>query len=346
VTERAHSGYAAAADDLRERTGVIIPAYQPEGVPNDTFFSMLRETVASFLCETATPEAICLSADGDGPTGECARRVADETGVRVAVGDRNRGKLHALRSGMGLLAAWKEMRYVAAADQDGDHFANELLNFVRAARHAEAALGTDKIMVLGRRISRHRPMGFLRGELEEMADRVLLDSLHYDAAVTGKPLRLEFTTALDEFPDFHSGYKLFTRRTAEDVLLAEPNPSGQSEDCYSRHAVEAVICVEAVKSGATLVEVNRSTWDEQPISAFAQLDRRRMVADKIIWPCKRLEVPGPFVAQWLDNHLPRLLLGTLVPEGRTELLEIRRMVREAFGLPSDDAKTIRRSAFV
>jgi len=342
----ARSEYAAAAKDLRERTGVVISACQPKGIGDDAFFSMLRETVEAFLREMAAPEAICLSADGDGPTGECARRLSDETGVRAVVGDVNRGKLHALRNGMAALSSWKEMRYVAAADQDGDHFANELLNFIRAARHAEAALGSDRVLVLGRRISRHRPMGFLRGELEELADRVLLDALHYDAAATGAPLRLEFTASLDEFPDFHSGYKVFTRRTADDVLLAAPNPAGQSEDCYSRHAVEAVLCVEAVKSGATLVQVNRSTWDEQPVSAFAQLDRRRMVADKIVWPCKRLGVPGPFAAQWLDNHLPRLLLGTLAPEGRKELLEIRRLVRDAFGVPPDDPQAILRSPFV
>ena len=38
----------------------------------------------------------------------------------------------------------------------------------------------------------------------------------------------------------------------------------------------------------------------------------------IIWPCKRLGVPGTFVRQWMENDLPALLLGTLVPEGRQD----------------------------
>ena len=98
-----------------------------------------------------------------------------------------------------------------------------------------------------------------------------------------------------------------------------------------RHACEAVMTVEALESGAWLVVVNRSTLDEQPVTAFGQMNRQRLVADKIIWPLKRLAVPVEFVDQWLRNHMPRLLLVTLVPEGREELLEIRRLVLEAWG---------------
>ena len=177
-----------------------------------------------------------------------------------------------------------------------------------------------------------RPLGFLRGELEELADRLLLDALRYDAAVSGKPLRMQFTATLDEFPDFHSGFKLFTRSAAEKVFLSKPERAGVSEEGYYRHAVEAVLAVEAILAGACIGSVNRSTLDEQPVSAFGLLDRRQMVADKIIWPCKRLRIPARFVAQWMTNHLPRLTLGSYLPEGRGELLAIRRLVLKAFGL--------------
>ena len=175
-------------------------------------------------------------------------------------------------------------------------------------------------------------MGFLRGELEELADRMLLDALHYDAVVTGKPLRLEFAAVFDEFPDFHSGYKLFSRPTAEDVFNPIPPLMGLPEEAVSRHAVEAVMTVEAIRAGALLVVVHRSTFDEQPVSTFGLLDRRRMVADKILWPCLRLNVPGLFVEQWMANHIPRLLLGTLVPQGEEELADIRRLVLEGYAL--------------
>ena len=60
-------------------------------------------------------------------------------------------------------------------------------------------------------------------------------------------------------------------------------------------------------------------------------DRSQLVADKLIWPCKRLEVPAAFVRQFLANHIPRLLLDTMVPDGREELQEIYRLALKAFG---------------
>ena len=173
----------------------------------------------------------------------------------------------------------------------------------------------------------------VEGELsqQELADRVLLDALAYRAAITGRPLRMEYANTLDEFPDFHSGYKLFSRATAREVFLEKPQTAGVSETCYYRHACEAVMIVEALEQGAYLGVVNRSTLNEQPISTFGLYNREQLVADKMIWPCKRLEIPGNFVRQWLDNHLPRLLLNTLAPDGKTELAAIRKLVLEAFG---------------
>jgi hypothetical protein len=189
---------------------------------------------------------------------------------------------------------------------------------------------------LGRRSSKHRPMGFLRGELEELADRVLLDALAFRAAKSGEPLRMEYATTHEEYPDFHSGFKLYSRGVVEPVFLGEPELCALEPAAYYRHGCEAVAVVEALLAGARLALVARSTFNEQPVSAFGQYNRERLVADKIIWPCKRLGVPAPFVEQWLRNHLPRLLLNTLVPEGKQELLQIRRLVLQAFELPEDE----------
>ena len=228
-----------------------------------------------------------------------------------------------------------DLRYVAAVDADGDHFANELLNLVRAAVYVQEREG-DEVMVLGRRSSKHRPMGLLRGELEELADRILLDALHYQAACSGAPRRFEYATAHEEYPDFHSGFKLYSAGVVPKVFLSEPELCGLSPDAYYRHGCEAAATVEALLAGARLALVGRSTFNEQPVSAFGNYNRTRMVADKIIWPCKRLDVPVAFVDQWLRNHLPRLLLTTLAPEGKEELSQIRSLVLEAFGIPADD----------
>lgn len=65
-----------------------------------------------------------------------------------------------------------DVHYLAAVDHDGDHFANELLNFVHAAEHVAVQAATDHVLVLGNRLSRHRPLGFLRAEQEDLANRI------------------------------------------------------------------------------------------------------------------------------------------------------------------------------
>jgi hypothetical protein len=224
------------------------------------------------------------------------------------------------------------LKWFAAVDQDGDHFGNDLLNFVRAALHIVEQSGNERLLVLGNRASRHRPLGLLRAEQEALANHILMDALAYSAAVNGQPLHLEYLTTTDPLPDFHSGYKFFSRVTAHAIFDTEPPLMGLSEVAAYRHACEAVMTVEAYLSGATLAAVNRRTFDEQPISLFANYNRASLSADMIIWPCLRLGIPAHFVAQWLANHLPTLLLGTLAPQGQEELLAIRELVLTAYDL--------------
>jgi len=343
-----HTGraYSRAREAVTRATGVVIPVYFASAADADAGEPLLMETVAAFRRELASPGAMCVCADGGRRTRLAGERVARVFRVRLVTHARNRGKLGPVLSGMRELLSSTRLRYLAIVDQDGDHFANELVNLVRAAIHVEAAASTDRVMVLGRRISRHRSMGYLRGELEELADRMLLDALNYHSIRSGRPLDLRFATRFEEYPDFHSGYKLFTRAAAEAVFSKDPWSEGLSDDCTYRHAVEAVMTTEAMVAGAILAVVNRSTIDEQPVTAFGKFHRPEMTANKIIWPCKRLAVPPEFVAQWLDNHLPRIQLGTLIPQGRAELLAVRRRVRSAFGLPDDGARDITRPAFI
>lgn len=311
---------------MRHKTGIVIPVYFPEQVEAYYRESLLRDTVSLYVEQVSDPATICLSVDGEEFGAEVARQVAREFSVSLCISSVNRGKLQASANGARHLLEQQALQYIAVVDQDGDHFANELLNLLRAAQHIADQANTDKILILGRRISRHRPMGYLRGELEELCDRILLDALTYHAALNQRPLRLEYAVTLDEFPDFHSGYKLFSNSTAVATFLTEPKQVGVSDACYYRHAVEAVMVVEALVAGAYLGVVNRSTFNEQPISTFGSFNRIQLTADQIIWPCKRLDIPLPFVKQWLANHISRLVLNTLVPDGQTELAQVRQLV--------------------
>lgn len=338
--------FAPAIEIMRRHTGIVIPVYFPQEVDNNLGRALLEDNVQAYLTQVDDPQVICLSVDGAPYGKDIATAIAARHGVQVICAAHNKGKLHAVRNGVAHLCGQATFAYIAAVDSDGDHFANELLNLVRAAHYATQRAGVADVLVLGRRISRHRPMGLLRGELEELADRVLLDALAYHAAINGTPLRLECATTLEEFPDFHSGFKLFSGAVAQAVFLRPPQLCGVEEVAYFRHGCEAVMSVEALLAGAYLVLVNRTTLNEQPISTFGLLERTRMVADKMVWPCKRLGVPGPFVDQWLRNHMPRLLLPTLIPQGKEELLEIRRLVLEEFALEAGDDEVMWGPLFV
>lgn len=319
---------------LEERTGAVVPVYFSEGADVELGTKLLRDTVFGLVRELKQPRHICLAVDGSETAKNAILQMAQEFGVTAISQPKNFGKLNAVRHGMETLLEDQslDLDYLAVIDADGDHFANALLDFIRAAEHVRTVTATEKVLVLGNRLSRHRPMGFGRGELEELGDRILLDALVYDAAVTGIPLRLLFSNTLDEFPDFHSGYKVFSRASAEDVFLAEPILAGCEPIPYYRHSVEAVMVVEAIKAGAVLSTVSRRTYDEQAITEFGKLDRVELIADLIIWPCRRLRIPPDFVAAWMANHVQRLQLATLVPEGREELLAIRERVFEAIGI--------------
>ena len=326
---------------LRQQTGIVIPVFFPEGREaghDEVAIELLRDTVRSCLEGVGRAESVCLSVDGERCGAEVATALEREFAVSLVVAPDNRGKLWALRHGMAQLLTRPGLAYFAVVDADGDHFPYELLTMLRAALVVRARVPQSEVLVLGSRRSRHRPLGFLRGELEEIADRILLDALQYDAAARAQPLSLEYATAIEEFPDFHSGFKLFSRVAAEAVFAREPQRCGVSEDAYFRHGCEAVMSVEAIRSGAVLAVVARSAMNEQPVSTFGLLERTRLVADKMVWPCKRLGVPVEFVDQWLRNHMPRLLLPTLVPDGQRELAQIRRLVLEQMGVqgPIDD----------
>lgn len=331
---------------LTHETGVVIPIYLPAQADAGLGAAVIGETVA-MVAHTVTPAHVCLSVDGPGPGVAVAQELAAETGVQVVTAAQNGGKFAAVAHGMRYLLQQSELRYLAAMDHDGDHFANELLNFVRAAEHVAATAPTERVLVLGNRSSRHRPLGFLRAEQEELANHMLLDALAYAAAQQDAPLHLEYMTSTTDLPDFHSGYKLFDRATAAAVFGRLPDVYDLNAATVIRHACEAVMVVEAHLSGAILAGVNRRTFDEQPMSLFASYGRAELAANMILWPCKRLGVPGHFVAQWLTNHMPRLLLATLAPQGTEELAAIRELVLRAYDIdPANPPYTLTRPRFV
>ncbi len=340
------AAFDRSVEHLRCATGIVIPVYLPESADRPQGTRLLRDTVTSCCAQVDDATAVCLSVDGSDNGADVVQALAADLGTSIVVAPVNLGKLHGVVEGFRILLRRPELAYFAVLDADSDHFGNELLNFVRAAEHIIRESGDSRVMVLGRRISRHRPMGLLRGELEELADQMLLQALTYHAAVTGRPLQFEYATVLEAVPDFHSGYKLFSRDTASDVFLSDPDMAGLSPTAYYRHAVEAVMSVEAILGGARMGLVNRTTYNRQPVTTFGKLNQSAVTGDMIAWPCRRLGVPVAFVRQWLAKIVPSLLLGTLVPVGWYQLEAVCDRVLSAYGEHFEHEVLARRPLFL
>jgi hypothetical protein len=318
----------SAIESLENHTGVIVPTYFGSNASLDDARGMLRNTAHLLLREVEDPRYICLSVDGSEVATLAAEQVAQEFGLLLTISEVNRGKLAAIRSGFTklLIEVGENLEYVTVIDQDGDHFPNDLLNLIRCAFNVRRPSSTDRIVIIGHRRSPQRSLGFFRGELELLADNILLKALEFDAVQSEKPLPLQYVEFDNGYIDFHSGYKLFSIATAASILSSRPNFAGCSEEAYFRHACEAVMTLEAIKDGAVLATTARHTLKQHMFSTFDQLDRIRLIADKIIWPCKRLNVPYRFVSQWIQNYIPNLMLSTLTPQGKETLCAVQDIV--------------------
>ncbi len=216
------SSIPRAITTVEQATGIVIPVYFGATADAAAGIDLLGATVSMFVREVGAPHRIVLSVDGPGSAESIAQIVAARFNVRTVNGPVNRGKLGALLQGMQVLLTDPHIAWLAAIDQDGDHFGNELLSFVRAGLQVQVETHNPAVLVLGNRRSRHRPLGFLRAEQEELCNLMLLDALTYHAAIHDRPMALEYLTPHTALPDFHSGYKVLSRAARSSGFWARP----------------------------------------------------------------------------------------------------------------------------
>lgn len=324
-------GRYATIADLYPRLGMVIPVWYNPNEPDAAASQLLHLTLAD--CARFLPlENVVLVVDGSPRVAALARaerdRLREEAGSApvLLIEEENRGKEHAVTQGMQwLLQERPTVDLLAVRDADADHFINDLPNLARAAAHIVAETGNARALVIGRRVSLHRPMGWLRGELELLQDRVLLDALRFHLARAGQALDLRFCAG--DIPDFNSGYKLYTRAAAVAIFA---NPGAEMRclgpDEFWRCGAETISVVHGVLSGAVLGEAGRLTFDGQPTSTFAAgaAARVRWYSGVIAWIFSRLDVPFAAAQAILDNHVVASAMMTLEPAA-----EELRAVREA-----------------
>lgn len=310
-------------EDLRHEVAVIVPVYFSPRVDDETVARLLYLTVAD-LPQVVPPEQVWLVVDGDPRSARLLHQVLDRlpegTGdMRLIDNEHNRGKLAVIRQGIcEALCAVSQVRYLAIIDGDADHLPAALPGLVRAADSIAVAYGHEKVITIGARSSRIRPMGWVRGELETLLDQLTADALTY--ALARQERALDLSQCLSgHVPDLSSGYKVYLREMAELVFEnSKPDTGTLSDSDYWHYGPETVTIVEALLAGGVMGEMLRPTWDGQPVTSFGEFSPVRMYGELLTWVWNRLNVPLEVAAAHLANRR-QIALGT-AREG-AELLE-------------------------
>jgi hypothetical protein len=301
---------------------MVIPVWYSPSESDEVIASLLYLTLAD--CTLFMPlDQIVLVVDGNPRIAQIAQAERDRlarregTAPALIIEEENRGKEYAVTQGMRwLLSECPGADLLCVRDADADHFINDLPNLARAAVHIAQATDNERVLIIGRRGSLHRPMGWLRGELELLQDRALLDALRYHLAQQDRVLDLRFCAGPNIVPDFNSGYKLYTRAVAGRIF-ADPGAEMRclGPDEFWRCGAETISIVHGVLSGATLGEVRRMTFDGQPTSSFSSEAeaRLRWYSGVIAWIFCRLDVPIESARQILDNRVAASRMVTLGP---------------------------------
>jgi hypothetical protein len=324
------------------RTGVIVPAYFSAKPSGETVSHLLWMTLSD--CHHYLPlEQVWVVVDGDRRTAGLAEDLRGQLqrnghgSLNILPLSENMGKLGAIQAGMcALLAAHPRLQWIVIRDGDGDHMMSVTPQLVRTALFLEQAYGHSRVIVIGARTSRHRPMGFARGELESLLDQVTLDALAYVLARRGQALDLRHCLG-HTTPDLSSGFKVYGRQIAESLFVkAEPRLLTLSESDYWHYGPETVTVIEAVLQGVVLAEALRPTWDGQPTTSFGEFRLLSLYGELLAWVFARLDIPIDVAACFFDRLVPGMTLRTTA-EGRDLLDGLRRHALEkALSYRSED----------
>lgn len=203
---------------VREMAGMVVPVWFSRKTASCLAEELLTLTLDNYE-EYVRPENVCLVVDGDERSLGMARRVQKALAkgggsFEVLHLKENKGKHYAATEGIlhlmaserrglggagelavatssretaGLIRGRRSLpaegiRYFVVRDCDADHFICDLPNLVRSAHNISVQEKTKRVLVIGRRIDRHRPLGFRRGQKEELCNRILLDAMNYRLA--------------------------------------------------------------------------------------------------------------------------------------------------------------------
>ena len=314
---------------MRQSLGLAIPVWFSPDMPSDQMARTLAATIADselFM----DPAHLVLVVDGcpqaEAPTRQAADEFAQRAGAAPVVlcKELNEGQGGAVRYGFQWLMEHTPVEYLASRDADGDHDIYDLPQLFRQLVHMQELEESDLVYVLGQRGSLHRPMGYARGEYEWLLNELTVQAVRYEMGREGRIPDLRYCQLLPGPPDFQSGYKAYTRRTAE-LFVKALNQAEEREPQVrpARWGIQFISTVELLLAGAAAGSVYRLTYDEQPHTTFEDADNRLIAyGQQFVWLFRRLQTPLAVALGWWDEAIRQMQWGT-VPGGWEELLKMR-----------------------
>lgn len=323
---------ATLSQTMREQLGLVIPVwFAPDMSPDQ-----MRRLLAGALADNelfVRPDRLLLVVDGCEHAEGATQQVAEDFEARVGTPpvvlckETNEGQGGAVCFGFEWLMEHTPVTYFASRDADGDHDIYDLPQLFRLLRRMQELEGSDLVYVLGQRGSLHRPMGFARGEYEWLLNELTVQAVRYELARRGRVPDLRYCSLLPSPPDFQSGYKVYTRRTAELFVTALREADRQEPEArVLRWGIQFVSTVELLLSGAAAGSLYRLTYDQQPQTTFEDADNRLIAyGQQVAWLFGRLRIPVHVALRWWDETTQRMQWGTL-PGGWEELVAMRAQV--------------------
>lgn len=309
-------------EDIRNITGMIIPVWYPESTPPGEMEALLLSCVRD-ACAFAAPEHVMVVVDGAPAALAAARKLkAEEGGFEILALEQNQGKGGAVTAGISRLLESPQVQYLVTRDHDNDHLAQDTPNLVRMAARMRSVLNTELVAVIGRRHSVHRHLGFTRGEFEWFMNEVAYNAACFALARRNLAPDTRFCAAYDPVPDMQTGFKCYTRASAELLVttLEQAREFAPGLD-VRRHGAEIPILVELMLAGGVLGEINRLAYEHQPLTTYDLAGRTQVKGTVLAWTFQRAEVPLPVARQMLENAMARRLLAK-EEQGSRALLEL------------------------
>ncbi|MDW8368081.1 MAG: hypothetical protein RMK49_19745 [Abditibacteriales bacterium] len=307
---------------MRQTTGMVIPVWYPDTMPIEAMEAVLAPCLVD-VEPFAQRENVLVVVDGAPQAHVAAQRVQKRLdNFEILFKEQNEGKGGAVASGIERLLANPTVQFIVTRDHDNDHLANDALNLVRLAAQLQREAQSDCVMSIGRRVNVHRHLGFVRGEYEWMMNEVVFEAVKFARAREGKTVNTQFFAAYEPVPDMQTGFKCYTRATAQLLVDTLQRASQETPDWdVRRHGAEVPVIVETLLRGGTIGEVTRLAWENQPITTYDLAGRVQVKGTVLAWALRRADVPLAVARQLLCNAIARRTMAK-EEKGLSDLLSL------------------------